>query len=231
MSSGALDDARAAPAAWPVAPAPVGEAPPPPRYTDVSLQRPWGAAALCACCGLPAEGNTIRCWGARGGRWPATCVVGPAWNCNLCTWALVLAPSVPFLLLVAPRMHVVVVVLGALMTTWVALMLAMTAWSDPGFERKRGAEEAEAERVQLLEAGVLEQHSLCPYCNVWRPVQSGTHHCSESNLCVREYDHLCPWVGTAVGGGNLRTFYGFVYGIFALLAFEGISMLVWLVGR
>jgi hypothetical protein len=41
------------------------------------------------------------------------------------------------------------------------------------------------------------------------------HHCHSCDVCVRDYDHHCPWVSKCIGGSNLKHFYFFVGSPFA----------------
>lgn len=39
------------------------------------------------------------------------------------------------------------------------------------------------------------------------------HHCGDTEVCVHEFDHYCPWVGTVVGKRNHRYFFFFLAGV------------------
>lgn len=47
---------------------------------------------------------------------------------------------------------------------------------------------------------LVDGSKWCRTCLVWRP--AGASHCGEIGRCVKKFDHYCPAVGTAVGGGN-----------------------------
>ena len=38
----------------------------------------------------------------------------------------------------------------------------------------------------------------------------GSKHCGVLNKCVSRFDHFCPWVGNAIGKGNIRDFISFL---------------------
>ena len=40
--------------------------------------------------------------------------------------------------------------------------------------------------------------------------EDGAFHCYDCNVCIKEHDHHCIWVGKCVGGNNLILFYIFV---------------------
>lgn len=41
----------------------------------------------------------------------------------------------------------------------------------------------------------------------------GTYHCKYCDVCIRNYDHHCPWTSKCIGGSNIRRFYFFVSNI------------------
>ena len=34
-------------------------------------------------------------------------------------------------------------------------------------------------------------------------------HCEVCDICVKEYDHHCPWTGKCIGSGNIFWFHAF----------------------
>ncbi|KAM3142365.1 hypothetical protein pb186bvf_005522 [Paramecium bursaria] len=50
---------------------------------------------------------------------------------------------------------------------------------------------------------------FCKQCN--RRQEFTTRHCKECDLCIKKFDHHCPWVGKCIGGNNLQEFYSFIY--------------------
>ena len=49
----------------------------------------------------------------------------------------------------------------------------------------------------------------------WRP--RGAQYDRDVNAVVQDFDHVCPFTGTAIGGGNLKCFYCFVGMVQALI--------------
>jgi hypothetical protein len=87
-------------------------------------------------------------------------------------------------------------------------------------------------KTACTDPGVLKRYHEKPEGTNWiysdqaqtfRP--RGAIYCSECNLIVEEYDHVCPWTGTGIGKGNMRWFSKFtsfvcclfVYAIFLVL--------------
>jgi hypothetical protein len=50
----------------------------------------------------------------------------------------------------------------------------------------------------------------CHICNILIPKHFLSRHCEDCEVCVREYDHHCPWTGKCIGKNNLKCFYIFV---------------------
>lgn len=190
---------------------------------------PSTGAATCFCCGKMVGNNRLLCGSvhATGLRsyFPFICLIGPDWPCNTVTWGLVSVPSILFLIFVAPVLHIALVVVQALLMLVTFGSLALVSWSNPGILPAQSPEEAEDQRLQLMERGEFD-HALCGHCNTWR--SRGAIHCSANGVCVREYDHHCPWMGKAVAGNNLFFFYVFLYSMCTLLGVTGIGSLVWM---
>jgi palmitoyltransferase ZDHHC9/14/18 len=58
----------------------------------------------------------------------------------------------------------------------------------------------------------------------WRP--RGAQYDRDINAVVREFDHVCPFTGTAIGGNNLTCFYAFVVAV-QLLIYTSLGFLAW----
>jgi len=67
--------------------------------------------------------------------------------------------------------------------------------------------------------------NVCVTCKCIAPVRS--KHCKELNLCVYEYDHYCPFIGTAIGKENHGAFVFFL--VWTVLTLSLYFYLTWLV--
>jgi hypothetical protein len=62
-----------------------------------------------------------------------------------------------------------------------------------------------------------DNRNFCLVCEVLR--EPGTMHCIDCDVCVRDFDHHCPWTGKCIGKGNLPYFYGFLFGVMGSILF------------
>lgn len=154
---------------------------------------------------------------------------GPDWPCMLVTYALLVAPTIAFLIYVAPNLHEAVIAGGVLLCLLAITMFTITAASDPGIVRKQTEAQLEAQRQVLTEEGRLDTVTVCQFCNVFR--ERETTHCYDCNACVLELDHHCPWTGKCIGKNNLPFFYAFLWTMMALLVYVGICTLVWVLTK
>ena len=129
----------------------------------------------CHCC-LRVGATWLIC-GKKRGRWPLQWFVGPDWCCMLCTYTLVLVPTVAFIIFIGE--HHWAARYGAVLTGGATLVaFSSAACSDPGVVyREAGQEETGA-----------DVHS-CRRCDVVRPHEA--RHCYECQVCVDDLDHHC----------------------------------------
>jgi len=58
----------------------------------------------------------------------------------------------------------------------------------------------------------------------YRP--AGAMYCRECKTLVYDYDHVCPWTGTAIGKGNMRQFKVFVFSV-NVLCYLSVGLVIW----
>lgn len=189
------------------------------------------------CCGRPQYvGRMILLCGHKDSRFPLHCLVGPDWPCMLITYALVSAPTISFLILIAARISWIIVMLGLVSFTLTLIFFSLTACSDPGIVYRQLQEET----LEDSEAGAAQSHANvtisnsdirgapltaaagaststalnptaqipCSRCELSRPV--GASHCYDCEVCVTDLDHHCPWTGKCIGKKNVYFFYSFL---------------------
>jgi hypothetical protein len=179
-------------------------------------RRPSLLRRLVACGsadGSSGSRSSARAAAARTGRGPLFwCFVASLWVV-MATHALVLQPPPPSATASASGpawLH------GLF---WLAVVakqacLLVTTLGDPGdvasTAERRAAYNA---ALELATAGHVDAASqsygaLCHSCHLVRPLRS--KHCAVRRRCVGCFDHVCPWVGTTVGGRNYVRFLGFL---------------------
>lgn len=137
------------------------------------------------------------------------CVVGPYWPMLFfVTYPLILGVSGMTLLKAIPHKPPLLQLAWAICTVGLIVALAKTSCSDPG---------------------ILYRHENPPPQdeNGWRwsdQAQSyrprGAYFDTDCAVVVEEFDHTCPWTGTAIGKNNMTPFQCFVGLIFLCLIFD-----------
>lgn len=62
--------------------------------------------------------------------------------------------------------------------------------------------------IKVIHKGVYKEVKICSTCNIVKPFRS--HHCSDCDNCVINFDHHCPWIGGCVGRRNYIFFFIFL---------------------
>lgn len=104
------------------------------------------------------------------------------------------------------------------------LAFLLVATSNPGVVTEEDFTDSEEESNPLsLSENSPSRKRLCRKCNI--RVSKGTFHCSDCDVCIKDFDHHCPWTSKCIGGGNLKRFYTFlvmvpIYLIYIFVAFS-----------
>lgn len=141
------------------------------------------------------------------------CSVGPCWLMLILTYVLVVGISGALFSMTFPRVPLYLRALALLLLLCSVVSLSSTACGDPGVVRR--LESADVDEHPELQKMVYWSHNAqCYYRHV--PGKSVAWD-SETQTLVYNYDHFCPWMGTAVAGGNIRSFYLFLASVVGLL--------------
>ncbi|KAJ8603953.1 hypothetical protein CTAYLR_008257 [Chrysophaeum taylorii] len=161
-----------------------------------------------AMCCFPSVGNmTVILWR----RGSPVFVVGPYWTMLVCV-TLPLAVVGPLFVAIfwCARLHIAVQVTYGMLVAALALALASTAFRDPGLLRRHSAAPAST-------------WTWNDQARSFKP--PGARYCPWCDAIFENFDHTCPWVGTAVAKRNLRSFKLFV-ALLQLLAYYTAAVFV-----
>ncbi|WIA15175.1 hypothetical protein OEZ85_001859 [Tetradesmus obliquus] len=164
------------------------------------------------------------CWGH--------CVTGPSWKSGMGSLLLLIAPTVVFLVFVAPYMSrkvtPAIMVVSCILPVFCAAMLLMTSCRDPGILPRQEPDEEwlQGRKPRARDVMVNGHRVTVRYndtCHFFQPPRA--HHCSVNDNCIERFDHHCPWVGTTIGKRNYRTFLMFIYSTSVYIAWTfGVSL-------
>ena len=211
-------------------------------------------AALCCCASRPGKefervldnkfhkwpikvGNSWLLYGRKNTSFPYQAFVGPEWPCMIITNILIIVPTYFFIINVASKWNIAVIVVGLTTGLILLAMFAATACSDPGIiwgddpdgiemgssqgkspEEKMELGGASAEKSPPASgAKTLNMTIPCGQCGIDRPRTA--HHCYDCGLCVDKLDHHCPWTGKCIAKKNLERFHMFLWSLCVHLVF------------
>ena len=138
------------------------------------------------------------------------CVAGPYWPVNACiTWPAVIGLTVAVVVLGLSDEHPGIIAACAVLTACLMISMVCVSFRDPGILRRRAEKPDGAEGQQWI----WNDQSL-----TYRPLKA--RYDSECACVIEEHDHVCPWVGSAIGRGNMCAFRCFVALIFAVMIFD-----------
>ena len=123
--------------------------------------------------------------------------IGPDWPYSLALFSFLMAVACTFVLMMAPAAPAFIQVPGALVVTLLIVCFSMTALKNPGIALP-----------QYLDPDITPAFKSCSRCGAL--AQENTFHCDTCNLCIRQYDHHCPFTGKCIGEGNILFFYAFI---------------------
>ena len=76
--------------------------------------------------------------------------------------------------------------------------------------------------------GDFKKLKSCDKCNILIPKKLNVGHCVYCNICVKDYDHHCPWIGKCIGKYNKIPFYLFLFGMLFYIISSIITFITYL---
>jgi len=136
--------------------------------------------------------------------------IGPHWPFFICMWTILLVVGIVVNYYVAGRNSSTTQVVAVAVTLWQAFIYLYTALRNPGISTAKHPEDPELEKY-------VDYPNFCNACKVLKDEE--TYHCYDCDVCIKGYDHHCPWTGKCIGAGNIIPFYTFLFSTVAYIVF------------
>jgi len=135
-------------------------------------------------------------------------VAGPYWPMLMfVTYPLIFGVSGVTLFTAIPKAHPAVALVWTILTVGLIVALGFTAFRDPGILPRYDSPPPDSEGGQLWRWN--------DRAHTFRP--KGAWYDPDTAVVVEEFDHTCPWTGTAIGRKNMLSFQSFVCLVFVCL--------------
>lgn len=124
------------------------------------------------------------------------CIVGPFWPfACIVTYPLVICISTTVGVFVLPGRSLATTIVWCVSVASLLVALSLTSCRDPGILRRRREQPNASWRWN-------------DQARTFRPPEAVYD--DDLGLVVEQFDHVCPWTGTGIGGGNITAFHAFV---------------------
>ena len=91
-------------------------------------------------------------------------------------------------------------------------MYGITSLINPGIEMTMPDLDSDLDAL-------VEEKRICNICSVVK-TDRDTFHCDDCDVCIKSYDHHCPWTGKCIGANNIYPFYAWLVSIIVALLFS-----------
>ena len=144
-----------------------------------------------------------------------SCVLGPYWPVNLLlVFPFVVALSLVVIIFGLPQQHPAIVAAWAVLTSCLLMSMVCVSCRDPGILRRHTEKPAD---IEGGEDWIWNDQAL-----TYRPKKA--KYDPECACIFEEFDHVCPWTGTAIAGKNICCFRLFVTLIMGTIVFDVILL-------
>lgn len=136
-------------------------------------------------------------------------LIGPHWTFNVCALTLILIIISAYLTYLVPKMEYYSSITGTLILFTSLISYITVSLANPG--------------VILPDSNTdvypyLLADTVCPTCKVF--INKSIRHCEDCNLCFKQLDHHCIFMGKCIASRNLLSFYTFLTSVFAFFVFS-----------
>ena len=131
-------------------------------------------------------------------------MLGPYWTMLLFVTVplAVVMPALICAFLLSTKVHIGVQIAYGVIVLWTACALASVSLRNPGLVERRDS-------IPCRENGKPELAWVWnDQARTYKP--PGARYCDWCNAVFYEFDHTCPWTGTAIARNNMRSFRSFV---------------------
>ena len=73
-----------------------------------------------------------------------------------------------------------------------------------------------------------EKYKFCGICQIIVKNDNSIIHCSNCNICIKEHDHHCNWIGKCIGKNNLVSFWTFIITTVSYFFYHGIILFIFI---
>ncbi|KAL4494597.1 hypothetical protein ABPG72_004499 [Tetrahymena utriculariae] len=150
--------------------------------------------------------------------------LGPHWPLFFCAWSSFVV--VDFFLI---RMmwnntdNIIWFILTLFLCSLHVLSYLYTALANPGIAHKNDEATKNIKKIENLSYQQIEQMT-CKKCDILK--DQLTEHCDSCDVCVRGYDHHCPWSSKCIAKGNIKPFNVFIAMTFIYMTYAVVVTVV-----
>ena len=86
-----------------------------------------------------------------------------------------------------------------------------------------------SEKYLKLKEEEQKDYYLCEKCNILIHNAENAEHCDECNICAKQYDHHCYWIGKCITKRTIIFFYGFAFSTLFYILWYFLIIIYWLI--
>jgi len=127
--------------------------------------------------------------------------LGPHWYLFLISWTVLELGGIFIYFKVSHTLSFKMKLLSIVLIIWQGFIFMLTGLKNPGIVTAEDPKDPELLKM------ATNKH-FCLKCKIIK--EKDTVHCYDCRVCIKGYDHHCPWTGKCIGAGNIYPFYAFL---------------------